>query len=232
MVPQRRPHGERIPRSYPALMGRRAIATKLFIALGLGVLLFLAWALWGSGLYAEQEQDELARTFEREPNLGSPARLRPARPPRHFSPRPGEPVFRLKIPTIDVSEVVVEGVGVEELKKGPGHYPSCRDGFERPLCSTFDEVFPGERGRVVVSGHRTTYGAPFFDLDKLKKGDRIFTETKWGEFVYRVRGIELVDPGSRRIVRKSKRPELVLTTCHPKYSAAQRLIVFADLEPV
>ena len=213
-------------------MGRRAIAAKLFTALGVGILLFLAWALWGSGLYAEQEQDELARTFEREPNLRARHRLPLAGPPRRFSPRPGEPVFRMRIPAIDLSEVVVEGVGVEELKKGPGHYPSCREGFERPLCSNFDEVFPGERGRVVVSGHRTTYGAPFFDLDKLKKGDRIFTATKWGEFVYSVREIELVDPGSRRIVRKSKRPELVLTTCHPKYSAAQRLIVFADLKPV
>jgi sortase A len=139
-------------------------------------------------------------------------------------------VFRIKIPAIDLSQIVVEGVGTEELSKGPGHYPSCRSGFEKPLCTEFMEAWPGQDRRVIVSGHRTTYGAPFWDLDKLEGGDRIVTETKWGTFTYTVTGQRIVKPDARDIVIPGSSGELVLTTCNPKFSAAQRLIILAALK--
>ncbi|MDQ3982009.1 MAG: class E sortase, partial [Actinomycetota bacterium] len=116
------------------------------------------------------------------------------------------------------------------LKLGPGHYPSCRAGFSPPLCTDYEESFPGERGRVIVSGHRTTYGQPFWSLDEMEKGDPIHFETRWGDFTYRVVGKEIVPANSELIVVPSKKYEVVLTTCNPKYSAAERLIVYAELD--
>lgn len=202
---------------------------KLLISIGVGVLMFVGWTLWGTGLYTQQQQDRLRTELDQIPSVevvGSDKEpeLGPARPPG-----PGDPAFLLNIPAIDFDQVVVEGVGTEDLKSGPGHYPSCRSGFERPYCTEFDEVWPGEEGRVIVSGHRTTFGAPFFDLDKLKPGDEIITQTKWGEFTYEVTEIRVVQPDSLAIAIQSDAAEIVLTTCNPKYSAAQRLIVFGRL---
>jgi sortase A len=135
----------------------------------------------------------------------------------------------MRIPKIDFDQIVVEGVGTDELHKGPGHYPSCRDGFEDPLCTDFEEMWPGEKGRVIVSGHRTTYGAPFYNLDKLKAGDEVITETRWGDFTYEVTKTEIVRPDSLAIAIQSDEAEIVLTTCNPRFSAAQRLIVYARL---
>ena len=202
---------------------------KFLISVGVGVLMFVGWTLWGTGLYTQQQQDDLRLEFDQLPSVVSSGvdekkKLGPAKPPG-----PGDPVFVLKMPAIDFDQVVVEGVGVEDLKKGPGHYPSCRAGFDRPLCTEFEEVWPGQEGRVIVSGHRTTYGAPFFDLDKLKPGDEIITQTKWGEFTYEVTETRIVQPDSLAIAIQSDAAEIVLTTCNPKYSAAQRLIVFGRL---
>jgi sortase A len=202
---------------------------KFLISVGVGVLMFVGWTLWGTGLYTQQQQSELRTQFDQLPAIATEGgdekpKLGPASPPG-----PGDPGFVLKMPSIDFDQVVVEGVGTEDLKKGPGHYPSCRSGFERPLCTEFEEVWPGQKGRVIISGHRTTYGAPFFDLDKLKPGDDIITQTKWGEFTYEVTETRVVQPDSLAIAIQSDAAEIVLTTCNPKYSAAQRLIVFGRL---
>lgn len=204
---------------------------KFLISVGVGVLMFVAWTLWGTGIYTQQQQDLLNEAFDAQP----PVRTLPGdtdltvKVPESYSPAAGQEAFRLEIPKIDARYVVVEGVGVEDLKKGPGHYPSCREGFARPLCTEFEEMWPGENGRVIVSGHRTTYGAPFFDVDKLARGDEIVAETTWGTFTYEVSEKRIVQPDSLAIAIQSDVPELVLTTCNPKYSAAQRLIVFATL---
>lgn len=199
---------------------------KLMISVGVGVLLFVAWTLWGTGLYTQRAQNDLEARFVREP----PVELtEDERVPKNIAPGPGDPAFKLRIPAIDLTQVVVEGVGTDELHQGPGHYPSCRDGFERPLCTEFEEVWPGEDGRVIVSGHRTTYGAPFFHLDKLRAGDQVITETRWGDFTYEVTRKEIVQPDSLAIAIQSDTPEIVLTTCNPKFSASQRLIVYARL---
>lgn len=206
---------------------------KFLISVGVGILMFVAWTLWGTALYESQQQNELEAAFDAAPPIAAvasdPDEPNYLGPPDSFRPGPGEGVFRLKIPAIDLTKMVVQGVGTEELKRGPGHYPDCRGEFEPPLCTEFEEVWPGEKGRVVVSGHRTTYGQPFWNLDRLKPGDKIVTETKWGDFTYEVTELAVVQPTSRSIVIDRNEAELVLTTCNPKFSAAQRLIVYADL---
>jgi LPXTG-site transpeptidase (sortase) family protein len=155
-------------------------------------------------------------------------------PPKGYAPGPGAPVFKLRIPAIHITKIVVEGVDIGELALGPGHYPSCRKGFSPPLCTKLPEIWPGERGRVIVSGHRTTHDHPFYDLDKLEKGDQIITVTKWGTFVYGLTHETTVSPNSTTIANPAAthRRQIVLTTCNPKYSAAQRLVAFANLEKV
>jgi sortase A len=204
---------------------------KFLISVGVGILLFVAWTLWGTGIYTARHQERLEQEFARQPTFSAAASpSKDAGPPAGFRPGSGEPVFRIKFPVIDLSQIVVEGVGTEELRKGPGHYPSCRPGFEETPCTEFKEAWPGQDRRVIVSGHRTTYGAPFWDLDKLERGDRIVTETKWGIFTYTVTGQRIVEPDARDIVIPGSIGELVLTTCNPKFSAAERLIVFAELK--
>jgi len=208
------------------------ITGKLLISVGVGVLLFVAWTLWGTGIYTHRQQRALAselnvllqRPIPPDPELGGP--------PKSFNPGPGEGVFRIRIPKADVDHVVVEGVGTEELRKGPGHYPDCQPGFPPPLCTPLPEKWPGERGRVIISGHRTTYGAPFYDLNALRPGDEIEIEARWGDFTYEVVETMVVLPNSTDIAnpRASNARELVLTTCNPRFSAAERLIVVARLE--
>lgn len=206
---------------------------KFLVSVGFGVLLFVAWTLWGTGIYTAQQQDRLSEQFDGLPPFTAQATefegVEYHGPPGSYRPVSGDPVFEIQIPRIDVSSVVVEGVGTEELRKGPGHYPACRPGFSRPYCTEFEEAWPGERGRVIVSGHRTTYGAPFFDLDQLRVGDKIITQTRWGTFTYEITKKEIVRPDSLAIAIQSDVPEIVLTTCNPKYSAAERLIVFGAL---
>lgn len=208
---------------------------KFLISVGFGILLFVGWTLWGTGIYTRQQQAELGRELDNAPSITAQPNddsdaAGVVRVPDTFLPGPGDPVFKLHIPTMSSRTfTVVEGVGVEELKKGPGHYPECRTGFARPLCTDFEEMWPGEEGRVVVSGHRTTYDAPFWDLDKVQVGDQVITETQWGDFVYEVYKKEVVVPNSLAIVIDRDHPEIVLTTCNPKYSASQRLVVFAEL---
>jgi sortase A len=206
---------------------------KLLLSMSVGVLLFLGWSLWGTNVVAEQEQAILVEAFDSQPAFFKvdPGEEAPALvPPEDFAPRVGKPVFRLRIPAIRVNEVAVEGVATEQLDIGPGHYPTCRKGVDKTLCTPWDSAFPGEEGRVVISGHRTTHGAVFWDLDKLRPGQRIITETKWGTFTYEIDRTRIVPASSTQIVVPGNRAEVVLTTCHPKFSAAQRLIVIAGLE--
>ncbi|MGI8708764.1 MAG: class E sortase [Actinomycetota bacterium] len=195
---------------------------------------FLCWTLVSGPREASSSAPERERTvLEGLPQpvdrvVRSPKRVGP---PKGFSPSPGDPVFRLRIPKIQLNTVVVEGVRPQDLVSGPGHYPSCREGFELPLCSHHEEVLPGEKGRVIVSGHRTTYGAPFWDMDALARGDAVIVQTEWGRFVYRVTRQKIIDAAeSGSVVKKGKKAEIMFTTCHPRFSAAQRLLVFAELK--
>jgi sortase A len=128
----------------------------------------------------------------------------------------GDAVAHLEIPAIHLDKIVVMGVQTPDLKKGPGSYPTT------PL--------PGEIGNAGIAGHRTTYGAPFGSLDKLRPGDEIIATSYAGRFVYRVTGTKVVKPTDTSVLASSDEVRLTLTTCHPKYSTAQRLIVSAVLD--
>jgi sortase A len=130
----------------------------------------------------------------------------------------GQAIGRLQIPSIDLDAVVVQGTDTASLQKGPGHYP------ETP--------FPGGGGTSAVAGHRTTYLAPFRHLDQLKRGDEIEIEMPYANFAYRVQKTRVVDDSAVGIIHKVGYERLVLTACHPLYSAAQRIAAFAKLREV
>jgi sortase A len=132
--------------------------------------------------------------------------------------QPGEAIGRLRISSIDLDVVVVEGTDTASLQKGPGHYP------ETP--------FPGQGGTVAIAGHRTTYLAPFRHLDQLKRGDEIEIEMPYANFAYRVQKTRVVDDSAVDIIHEVGYERLVLTACHPLYSAAQRIAAFARLRKV
>lgn len=211
----------------------RQLSTILILAgllLLVDVGLTLLWQEPVSALYAKYRQDALADDLDA---LGKPS-LEPAerkaldRLPldkdraaflaRALKRRtePGDAVGRVRIPEIGLSTVVVEGTDGGSLRKGPGHYP------ETPL--------PGIRGTVAVAGHRTTYGAPFRDLDKLENRDEVVLEMPYGHFVYRVEEKRIVEPTATWVTRRVGHDRLVLTACHPKYSAARRIVIFARLQ--
>lgn len=132
--------------------------------------------------------------------------------------RTGEAIGRLRIPSIDLDVVAVEGTDTASLQKGPGHYPETR--------------FPGQGGTVAIAGHRTTYLAPFRHLDQLKRGDEIEIEMPYANFAYRVQKTRVVDDSAVDIIHEAGYERLVLTACHPLYSAAQRIAAFARLSKV
>jgi sortase A len=189
----------------------------------------LLWQEPVSAVYARFEQGRLAdrlealqstplapaeqRALERIPD----ERRRLAFRARAFDRRlePGDPMGRIVMPTIGVSEVFVEGTGADDLRTGPGHYPATS--------------LPGERGTVAIAGHRTTYGAPFRDIDDLDRGDRIELRMPYGRFVYRVERTRIVEPTETSVTDRVDHDRLVLSACHPLYSAAKRIIVFARL---
>ena len=198
---------------------------QLLITLGVVVLLFCVYELQVTGLYTQDQQralgHELDRTWAAAP---APSPGKPVPPLAAFDP--GKGIARIYLPSLgrDQVHVVVEGVSHADLKKGPGHYPGT--------------ARPGDVGNVVISGHRTTYGAPFNRLDELHPGDPVVLETQGFFYTYRVRRSTVVKPSAIEVTYpvpgdRGATPRerlLTLTTCNPKYSAKTRLIVLAVLE--
>jgi sortase A len=189
----------------------------------------LVWQEPVSALYSRLEQgklgDKLAKLEGPEPSavdrrvlsrLGTLDR-RLAYASRALNRRTGdgEPLGRIRMPSIGVSSVVVAGTGTASLRMGPGHYPGT------PL--------PGTHGTVAIAGHRTTYGAPFRRLDQLGRGDRIELRMPYGTFVYSVERRRIVLPTAVWVTRSTSFDRLILSACHPLYSAAKRIVVFARL---
>jgi sortase A len=130
--------------------------------------------------------------------------------------REGKPIGRIVAPSMDgLDMVVVQGTDKATLQKGPGHYP------ETP--------FPGEGGTIGIAGHRTTYLAPFRQIDSVQRGDKVILKMPYGTFVYLVQATTTVKPDEVSIVGDVGYERLVLSACHPLYSAAERFIVFARL---
>jgi sortase A len=125
----------------------------------------------------------------------------------------GRALARIRIPKIGASYVVVQGTDAGSLRKGPGHYPGT------PL--------PGSPGTVAIAGHRTTYLAPFGDVNRLRRGDAVELELPYGDFRYRVEGTRIVKPSATWVTRRVGHDRLVLTACHPRFSAAERIVIFA-----
>jgi sortase A len=187
---------------------------RALIAFGVLVLLFVAYQLWGTGLHEARAQHDLRRQFATVTTTtvpGAPTTSTTSPPPTPT----GAAVAVIRIPRIGVDKAVVEGVGVPDLKKGPGHYPGT------PL--------PGQPGNAAVAGHRTTYGAPFYRLNELQPGDPILVTTRQGAFRYRVEGTKVVKPWQTEVLDASTDAELTLTTCNPRFSARERLVVVASL---
>ena len=194
-------------------------AGKVLIGAGVIVLLFVGYQLWGTGLAEAKSQRALKRVFERPPTATTvPGQPAPATSAVGTPPPPtGEAVAIMRIPKIGVEKAIVEGVGLTDLRKGPGHYPTT------PL--------PGQAGNAAIAGHRTTYGAPFFNIDQLAKGDPILFTTREGHhFEYDVLETKVVKPTDVSVVDATQDNRLTLTTCNPRYSAAQRLVVVAALK--
>jgi sortase A len=162
----------------------------------------LLWQEPVSAYVANQHQQELKTAF-----VDPPQRV------IRRQPLKGDSIARIEIPSIGVDEYVVEGTDLESLRKGPGHYP------ETPL--------PGERGTSAIAGHRTTYGAPFRHIDELDPGDRIIIDMPDGRFIYRVEESKIVDDQDLSVLEPVGYRRLMLSACHPLYSAAQRIIVYA-----
>jgi len=128
----------------------------------------------------------------------------------------GDAVGRLKIPRIGADFVVVKGSDPADLRKGPG---------------TYDETgLPGSPGTVAIAGHRTTYLAPFRHIDELRPGDPIRVQMPYATLDYRVEHTQIVSADARWILRRGTYDRLVLSACHPLFSAAQRIVVFARLQ--
>jgi len=198
---------------------------QTLITAGVVVLLFCVYELEVTNVYAAQQQHALDRTLTHE-WAATPAPTPVATKRPQLAPLDGHALARIYFPTLGKGQVhvVVEGVSHEDLKKGPGHYPGTD--------------LPGAIGNMVISGHRTTYGAPFNRLDELKVGDPIVIETQTFWYTYRVTGTTIVKPNAigetfhvpYRPNAKPTQRLLTLTTCNPKYSARTRLIVHALLE--
>jgi sortase A len=194
---------------------------KTLIAAGVLILLFVAYQLWGTGIAHNRDQKRLRSKFAAElatPPTVPAAATSPSTTPQPLAPSENvcaECAAVISIPKIGLDEVVVEGVGVEELKQGVGHYP--------------DTKMPGEKGNAALAGHRTTYGHPFNRIDELGPGDDIMVTTRAGTFRYEFMEQKVVSPDTVSVLDDTPDDRLTLTTCNPKYSAAQRLIVVAKL---
>jgi sortase A len=210
----------------------RALSTVLIVTGTLLVAdagLTVVWQEPVSALYARITQDSLGgdlRTLER----GGPTALesRALRALRGQERRTrylarslkrrtdeGDAAGRIRIPRIGADFVVLDGTGTAALRKGPGFFPQT--------------PFPGTGGTVAIAGHRTTYGAPFRRIDDLRRGDRISVDMPYARFEYRVERTRIVPPTAIEVIRRVGYDRLVLSACHPLYSAAQRIVVFSRL---
>jgi sortase A len=241
------PDGAVVTRRPPLLRRLALLVGELLVTFGVVVLLLVAYELVGTGRVTAHAQAQLRRELAHDWSAGpggasrmpqldlrlpgfdvsSSRALRP-----RYSPVPdGRPVAVLYLPSLSQRYrfVVVEGVTRADLTKGPGHYPGT--------------ALPGQLGNLVVSGHRTTYLAPFNRLDRLRPGDPVVFETAQAWWIYRVAGVPAYRLSYREVVDPSDVGETwpvpnhrgasptvgmaTLTTCDPKYSARQRLIVHA-----
>jgi len=198
---------------------------QTLITAGLVILLFVAYELWWTGLTTRHDQHQLLNTLRQEWAHGKTIK----------NPPLGSGIAILRIPRFGrkYAFVVVQGTSTADLIKGPGHYPGT--------------AMPGRIGNFAVAGHRTTYLHPFYNLNQLTSGDPIVLETRTAWFTYTVEDIpgtaakhqEIVSPSDVSVAYPvpdqpdssavPKERVLTFTSCNPRYSAAQRIVVHALL---
>lgn len=207
---------------------------EVLITFGLLLLLFASWQLWWTDVTANREQAGTILALERGFRDDDPATKEPAATKEPVSKEPvatlksvplGEAFAILRIPRFgaDYARPVLQNTDHDTLTRGLGHY--------------LKTAMPGQVGNFAVAGHRTTYGRPFHNADLLEKGDVIVVETKAGYLVYAVDRHVIVTPDRVDVIAPSpqhpgSRPTqawMTMTTCHPKFSARQRYVVFAEL---
>jgi sortase A len=212
---------------------------RLLLCAGTVILLFVAYQLWGTDIAESHSQAVLSQKLTHElkragveksaTGTTTPGTSTPTTPgapdpaPTTADPGDGQPVGLLQIPKIGVDKVIVEGTNTTDLRQGPGHYTGT------PL--------PGQVGNAAIAGHRTTYGAPFYNLNELVAGDPVVVTTTQGVFTYKVTRSLTVPcqssacdgPADIAVISPSTTAELTLTTCTPRFSSSSRLIVQATL---
>ena len=235
---------------------RRTVAGigRTLITLGLLILLFVGYQLWGTDIFTARAQTKLqhqlttllgtvhdttttttkpttSTTGKDPPTTAAPATLR--LPPI----KEGDPLGRIRIPAAGVDKIFVQGTARDDLAKGPGHYPST------PL--------PGQVGNAAIAGHRTTHGAPFYNIDRLRArtastpGDYIVVDSLIGTHVFEVIEQRIVKPDDTWVAGPMTLPQqqlnrvslrlspnksyLTLTSCNPRYSARERIVILAEL---
>ncbi len=210
---------------------------RSLITIGTLILLFVAYQLWGTGYFTARAQDNLKQEFAQlQRSLSTTTTTAPVTttsrgPTPTTRPPKSDPTVKAeKIPQFNNGDAIgviempwgpyylVEGTGREELKKGPAHYPAT--------------VFPGQLGNAAIAGHRTTYLHPFLELDTMRVGTEFKVQMAWGTYTYRVtQDPYIVKPSEVGVVATldAKKATLTLTACHPKYSAAQRIIVQSEM---
>jgi sortase A len=202
---------------------------RTLVGLGVLTLLFVAYQLWGTDVSESQSQHilrhQLAGLLPGKPVAAAPPEspASPIAPPGVAgalaaptrAPADGAAVGIIQIPRIGVDKAIVEGTTTTDLRQGPGHYS--------------DTPLPGQPGNSAIAGHRTTYGAPFSRLSELGRGDQILVTTHQGTFWYDVSRSLVVEPTDVSVIAPSSANQLTLTTCTPRFSAAQRLVVQASL---
>jgi len=207
---------------------------RVLLCVGTVILLFVAYQLWGTGIAESHSQAVLRQKLDHalhragvgtgapSTSTTTPGAAVSADPaPTTAVPSEGTPVGLLQIPKIGVDKVIVEGTSESDLRQGPGQYGIPGEG---PVTS-----LPGQAGNAGIAGHRTTYGAPFYNLDELAPGDPVVITTTQGVFTYKVTRSITVSPDDTSVMDPSATPELTLTTCTPRFSASSRLVVQAAL---
>jgi sortase A len=189
-----------------------------------GIFLFgyVGWLVFGTDLVNARVQEAAVTDLEQHFEVVAPPEVEEVIVEEEViervledTPAAGTGFARMRVEKVGLDVVVFEGVDTESLSKGPGHMPGTS--------------LPGQPGNAVISGHRTTHGRPFHDFDLLVPGDLIEMETAIGTHVYEVRESFIVAPTDVWVADQRVGGWLTLTTCNPKYSARERLIVTAEL---
>jgi sortase A len=229
---------------------------RVFIAIGLLLFGFAAYQVWGTGIQEARSQTALEKEFEaltksapsiapttvatkqaQTTTTAAPEVTDPTEttlPPTTAAPtttttepdlglkslltaEDGDPVAIIEIPRLGLKKIVVSGVTIDDLRKGPGHYRNT--------------ALPGQKGNSAIAAHRTAYGSPFKEVDKMEAGDEIFVTNALKErFTYRVRDIKVVEPTDFSVLEPTDEAILTLTSCTPLYTAKQRIIITSVLD--